>query len=112
MADICLEHVGGCIHCYPVFTTVDQFQDRFLGLYRDARDNAEVLGGPRYGPRSAPDELMRRGPSSTDMEKLAHNGLDHRNGSGVASKPSDSRYRTVNLVAVGEALQAQYFAAR
>ncbi len=54
---------------------------------------------------------MRRGPSSTDMEKLAYNGLDHRNGYGVASKPSDGRYRTV-IVAVGEALQAQYCAAR
>ncbi len=45
---------------------------------------------------------MRRGPSSTDMEKLAHNGPDHRNGYGVASKPSDGRYRTVNLYPYGE----------
>ncbi len=54
MADICLEHVGGCIHCYPVFTTADQFQDRFLSLsspFRSAtnlRDSPVAIFGPFF----------------------------------------------------------------
>ena len=63
------------------------------------------------GPLLAPDAPLRRGTSSADMEKLAHDCFDYRNGDGVTGKSPNSRCRRVDVVGVWEPLEAQHLAA-